>query len=79
MPMEITTIALFIVPMGDVGKERKQKLSNIGVKYHESNAFIVEIKYTPAEVSICMKPSPAVTQYMVRCDIRHFISAIQTQ
>lgn len=59
MPMEITTTALFIVPLGEVGKERKQKLSNIGMEYHDSNAFIVEIKYTPVPVIICMEPSPA--------------------
>lgn len=59
MPMEITTAALFIVPPGEVGKERKQKLSNVGVEYHDSNAFIVEIKYTPVPVIISMEPSPA--------------------
>lgn len=59
MHMETTTTALFIVPLGEVGKERKQKLSNVGMEYHDSNAFIVEIKYTPVPVIICMEPSPA--------------------
>lgn len=51
--------AFLLCLLGEVGKERKQKLSNGGVEYHDCNAFIGEIKYTPVPVIICSKPTPA--------------------